>query len=199
MNLSTSLRYSGRIFTAEELETTRRIIAEDSGRSLAQISRLVCKEIGWYKPDGGLKDMRLRVVMLRMRENGLLTLPPPKPTKRKLIRQITTASDPYPSITERVDCLENLHLKPVESAKHSALWNEYIQRYHYLGYSPLPGAQIRYIAFSREIPLAAVGFGAAAWKTTARDDFIGWSKEERQKSSILLSITHVTCTIFAGG
>jgi len=26
----------------------------------------------------------------------------------------------------------------------SALWNEYIERYHYLGYTPLPGAQLRY-------------------------------------------------------
>ena len=26
----------------------------------------------------------------------------------------------------------------------SRLWNEFVQRYHYFGYKPLPGAQLRY-------------------------------------------------------
>jgi len=37
-----------------------------------------------------------------------------------------------------------------------------IERYHYLGYKPLPGAQIRYLVFAGFQLLAALGFGAAA-------------------------------------
>ncbi|MFC1641915.1 Druantia anti-phage system protein DruA [Myxococcota bacterium] len=66
-------------------------------------------------------------------------------------------------------------------ARHgSHLWNEYIDRYHYLGYQPLPGSQLRYFARTEGRVLTLLGFGAAAWKTAVRDPFIGWTSEQRQ-------------------
>jgi hypothetical protein len=59
------------------------------------------------------------------------------------------------------------------------LWNELIERHHYLRYKPLPGAQLRYLVFSDSHLLAALGFGASAWKVAPRDRWIGWSAEER--------------------
>jgi len=66
------------------------------------------------------------------------------------------------------------------------MWNELIDRYHYLGYHPLPGAQLRYLAFSGSQVLAALGFGAAAWKVAPRDEFIGWSSEQRVDNLALI-------------
>jgi hypothetical protein len=77
--------------------------------------------------------------------------------------------------------LEDLRLEAVERAS-SALWNEYIDRYHYLGYKPLAGAQLRYFANAGERVLGVLGFGAAAWKTGPRDTWIGWSREQRQRN-----------------
>ena len=57
-----------------------------------------------------------------------------------------------------------MHLEPVLSRPDSALWNEYIDRYHYLGHTPLPGAQLRYFARWEDRILALLGFGAPAWK-----------------------------------
>lgn len=55
-------------------------------------------------------------------------------------------------------------------------------RYHYLGHKTLPGAQLRYFIKSENgTVLALIGFGASAWKTAPRDQFIGWSKEQREK------------------
>ena len=59
---------------------------------------------------------------------------------------------------------------------------EYIDRYHYLCYKPLPGAKLRYFVKSREEIVALFGFGAAAWKTAPRDHFIGWNKEQRENN-----------------
>ncbi|MBK1633816.1 hypothetical protein CKO31_24385 [Thiohalocapsa halophila] len=56
-----------------------------------------------------------------------------------------------------------------------------IDRYHYLGYSPLPGAQLRYLIESEQGLLGALGFGAAAWKVAARDRWIGWERETRER------------------
>jgi hypothetical protein len=57
----------------------------------------------------------------------------------------------------------------------SHLHNEYLERYRYLGYQPLPGAQQRYFVRAGGAIVALLGFGAAAWKCRARDAFIGWS------------------------
>ena len=51
----------------------------------------------------------------------------------------------------------------------------------YLGYTPLPGAQQRYFAYSGATLLALLGFGAAAWQCAPRDRFIGWTHAQRQR------------------
>ncbi len=72
-----------------------------------------------------------------------------------------------------------LELRPVRQPAQSRLWNELIARYHYAGYARLPGAQVRYLAYADNRLLAALGFGAAAWRLYDRDAFIGWSDEQR--------------------
>ena len=82
--------------------------------------------------------------------------------------------------------LPGVHLEPVLSRPDSALWNEYIDRYHYLGHTPLPGAQLRYFARWEDRILALLGFGAPAWKTAPRDRFIGWRPSERERNLQLI-------------
>ena len=63
----------------------------------------------------------------------------------------------------------------------SRLWNELIARYHYLGYRPLSGAQMRYLVWSADGRLlAALGFGASAWQVQPRDRYIGWNDRQRR-------------------
>jgi hypothetical protein len=76
--------------------------------------------------------------------------------------------------------LPALHLEVV-GRQTGALWNEYIDRYHYLGYKPLPGAQLRYFATAGDQVVALLGFGAAAWMTAPRDAWIGWSAAQRER------------------
>ncbi len=59
-------------------------------------------------------------------------------------------------------------------------------RYHYLGHKPLPGAQLRYFVTVEEQIIAALGFGAAAWQTAPRDQFIGWSHKQRERNLPLI-------------
>ena len=71
-------RYYGRDFTAGEMALLRALIAVDPQPTRAGLSREFCRLIGWFKPDGGLKDMMARVTMLAMHRDGLVVLPPPK-------------------------------------------------------------------------------------------------------------------------
>ncbi len=140
----------------------------------------------WLKPDGKLKDMSCRVAMLRMHEDGVICLPPPKYIKRPAGKvQSTSVTDPQDLITRSVDLLPPLRIQIVTKSC-SALWNEYIERYHYLGYTPLPGAQLRYFIYAGEKLVALTGFGAAAWQTAPRDSFIGWDHEQRKRNLHLI-------------
>ncbi len=180
------MRYCGRDFTEQELDFIRRLIAEDPTRTRADISRRTCRALHWYKADGGLKEMSCRVVMLRMQEDGLIQLPPPRCKKPEIRIRLTSRTDPQPPIEQPVHTLPGLIFQLVRKGDNSRLWNEYIQRYHYLGYKALPGAQLRYIISVAQKPLALLGFGASAWQCAPRDQFIGWNHESRKRNLHLI-------------
>jgi len=73
-------------------------------------------------------------------------------------------------------------VQPVTTPAAARLWNEYIARYHYLGYTPLSGSQMRYEIFAGTQRVALISFGASAWKLAARERFIGWTEAQRQRN-----------------
>lgn len=176
-----SFRYCGRDFSTKEIAEIRHLIAENPTRTRADLSRLTCHAFGWIKPDGGLKEMSARVAMLRMQADGLITLPKPRRQRPDPRVRITSASDPGAVIEKPAGALVPLDMELVTSKPGSRLWNEYIQRYHYLGHKPLPGAQLRYFVHTADQIVALLGFGAAAWQTAPRDRFIGWTPDQRKE------------------
>ncbi len=81
--------YQGHDFTAGEMALLRALIAGPPPLSRHALSREFCRRIGWFKPDGGLKDMTARVAMLAMHNDGLITLPPQKWRKAIIFGQDT--------------------------------------------------------------------------------------------------------------
>jgi len=88
------MRYCGRDFSETELTLIRTLIAEDPRRTRADLSRLACRAMHWLKPDGGLKDMSCRVAMLRMQNDGLIQLPPPRCSRPQANILISIETDP---------------------------------------------------------------------------------------------------------
>ncbi len=176
-------RYCGRHFTADERQTIRHLIEAHPSASRAQLSRQVCELFHWCKPNGELKDMTCRVAMLRMQADGLITLPaaqrcPP----RQPAYLATAATDPQPLLVRPVHELPGLSLRQVAGAANSRLWNETIARYHYLGYTPMAGSQMRYFVYAGTDQVALLSFAASAWKLAARERFIGWEDDQRQRN-----------------
>lgn len=176
-----SYRYCGRNFTAAELKVIDNIIRTPDHPVRAEISRRVCRELRWYRPNGQLKDMSCRVALLRMQRDGLISLPLPRNGNGNgnIRIRLNAHSAPGSELSGRVDNYP-FDIEIVDSTEQSRLWNEYIARYHYLGYTPLPGAQIRYMVKSDQKVLAVLGFGAAAWKMAPRDRWLGWTTAQRQ-------------------
>jgi len=74
-----------------------------------------------------------------------------------------------------------LRLQLVEDLASRRLFQQYLQRYHPLGYRVPYGAQLRYLvrAVSQDV-LACLLFTSAAWKMAPRDTWIGWTDQARQ-------------------
>ena len=179
---NTGMRYCGREFSSEDIVLINSLIAEGLNRQ--QLSRRFCDKVGWLKHDGGLKDMSCRVAFLQMHRDGLISLPVPRKPYNRPGTKRTLLAEPQPEILQPAGG----HELEIELANKgdSALWNEYMDRYHYLGYFPLPGAQLRYFVRSGGQALALLGFGAAAWKTEPRDSHIGWDAETRKRNLHLI-------------
>jgi hypothetical protein len=180
------MRYCGRNFSDDDIKRIQSLIAEDATRSRAELSRLTCQALAWYKPDGGLKDMSARVAMLRMQEDGHIQLPLPRNKRPDPSVRITSKTDQGEAIVMPASRLSPLSLELVKQKNQSRLWNEYIQRYHYLGHKLLPGAQLRYFVYANNQLIALLGFGAAAWQTAPRDNYIGWTHEQRKRNLHLI-------------
>jgi hypothetical protein len=74
-----------------------------------------------------------------------------------------------------------LFLQPVNQSDLSAIYSGLTEQWHYLGYTPMAGAQVRYWVGWPEGWLGAIGFGAGAWSVAARDPYIGWRPVQRQR------------------
>ncbi len=121
--------------------------------------------------------------------NGVFKLPPPRNGNHngKPYRRRTPLAEPEPLLQVRAPReLGTLQLQLVSERHDSHLHNEYLDRYHYLGYQPLPGAQLRYFVRADQRIVALLGFGAAAWTLKPRDCFIGWTANQRHQSLHLL-------------
>ena len=176
------MRYCGRDFTEGEIDLIRELLRTPT-MNRARLSREVCERLRWRRENGGLKDMSCRVALLRMQTDGLISLPAPRNPK-----PVTYRSYPHieqailePATLPTID-LARITVEPVLIRADSLLWNAYIERHHYLGHQLMPGAQLRYFVRAAGHIIAALGFGASAWKVKPRDQIIGWTAEQRQRN-----------------
>ncbi len=178
----------GKPFGKKELKLIIEEIKIAQPLTRAEIARRVCKRLNWKNAGGKYQEMSTKVALLRLHRAKLIKLPPPLQIngngKKIKLRKIEMPL-PIPIIMP-VDKLQNLKLFRVKGKKASALYNALIERYHYLGYKPMAGAQIRYFIKCKEGLLGVIGFGASAWKISPRDKFIGWEVFIREKNLHLI-------------
>lgn len=172
------MQMCGRYFSQSDIDWIRGQLQNRPELTRIGLSRLFCQKFGWYKPDGGLKEMSCRVAMLRLERAGRIRLPAPR-TRPAPVKTIGRTAQGEPKAPFDIDARQKLVIVPV-TTKTSALWNELIDRYHYLGYRRMGGAQMRFFVHAASHCVAVLGFSAAAWRVAPRDGFIGWSDTQRK-------------------
>jgi len=71
---------------------------------------------------------------------------------------------------------------PASGSPEEHLCHHYLATHHYLGFQRTVGENLKYLVRDRHgRNLACMLFGAAAWKTKPRDQFIGWTDAIRTR------------------
>jgi len=178
----------GRPVTPQDLDLIRSLVYQYREQGRTFISKELCRIWNWHQPNGALKDMACRELLRRLEQKGLLRLPPPKididrKQKKPFPKALPHETDP---LTGRLKEFLPIDFKMIRGSPQEALSNSLIHQYHYLGYRQTVGPCLKYMAYIQNRPIACLSWGAAAWKVSCRDQFIGWSLSARTKNLSLI-------------
>ena len=188
--METIITYRRRSVSKQDIKTINKIIEEYPGKSRRFISQEVCRKWDWRQPNGVLKDMVCRSLLLILDSEGFIKLPPRKCTppnplaNRKEPTWVEVEQTPFQSSLR--DLLP-IKLVLVRKTRFEKIFNGLVDEHHYLGYTQPVGEHLKYIAFSNDRPIACLAWGSAPWYIGARDRFIGWSKKIRENNLHLIA------------
>ena len=187
--MHTVLRYRGRDFTQDDVLFIRQLIAAHPEDSRCALSRKLCKAWNWVQPNGHLKDMVCRGLMLALHRQGEITLPPARKTNaipganRK--KPLSLKVDETPFIKTLGEM--SLEFRQVRRTGQENLFASLLKDYHYLGYTQPVGEHLKYMVFAEDRPIACLSWSSAPRHIGCRDRFIGWTKTIREKNLSLIA------------
>jgi hypothetical protein len=188
--LEKTVSFCGRVLTVRELSLVRQIIADFPRLSQAELGYTICELLEWRRPNGKLKSPECVEWLQKWQQlNGLPSLPELRVTKPRGAHRfhVDPQCDPQPPLRGRLADYQPLRFQLIDNLAGRHVFQQYIQRYHPLGYRVPYGAQLRYLvrAPSQDV-LACLLFTSAAWKMAPRDSWIGWSDPARRANLPLL-------------
>jgi hypothetical protein len=172
-----------RTISDSDIKEIQDTVHEHWTKGRKEISRVLCRQWQWFQPNGRLKDMACREILLTLKRKGLITLPPPlhnanNHKRNKTIIKIDIDQTP---LEQKLSALPPVKLKMVRSTEAQPLYNSLVHYHHYLGYRQIVGNHLKYIAYIGDRPAACLGWGSAAWSVKSSDDFIGWDKKTKEQ------------------
>lgn len=182
-------QYRSRKLHADDIAFIKVVIDCHFLRGRSYISRELCKSWNWIQPNGKLKEYAARDLLLRLEEQGFISLPPRIQQKNNLTPKVF---DQIPLFGKRT--LEGIIteydppvIQVVKDPHESYLWGYLLHHYHYLGCPRLVGEHIRHIVRIGNQVVACLGWASAAWKVKGRDSFIGWDETTKRTNLHLIA------------
>ena len=174
-----STTFFGRRFTRRQIAEVQQMIATFPALSRKELAQTICEHLHWHTPSGGNRVKAALGMLEQLEQAGILRLPPKRTQNmRSGPRQPvvpTRHSDPQPRIESGLRELQPLRLQLVEQEQQTRLWNEYVERHHYLGYRQPMGPHLRYFLLDRQgRQLGCLLFSQATHSLACRDAWVGW-------------------------
>jgi len=179
-----SILQSGREIKGEELDEIQETVKLFPSLSRCELARTICEHLGWLTASGSYKTDACLKLLGRLEATGHVTLPGKRAISRPRLAPIvfTSRTDPRDEICCTIRDVAPVIATVVNGKAETALWNEYLSRYHYLGYKKPFGCWLRYFIDSRRGTLGCLLFQGAAKALRARDEWIGWTKNQRLRN-----------------
>ncbi len=184
------LRYRGREVSESEVAFLRRLIVEHPGESRRELSKRVCEAWGWVQPNGALRDMVCRGLMLQLHRAGLIELPPRRcrpPNNVAAHRRPRALDVEQTPLRAVLSAIQPLRFQQVRRSADERLFDVLLEAHHYLGYTRPVGEHLKYLVWSGDRALACLAWSSAPRHLGPRDRFIGWSAEARRRNIHLLA------------
>jgi hypothetical protein len=186
------LKYRGRAVTDADVIFIRELIAANPGASRRALSTKLCEAWNWVQPNGALRAMVCRGLMLRLDRAGLIELPPVRQvTLNPLARRAIERRKPALTTTAEIDttplCCNLSEIRPLEFRQvrrtpEEGLFNALLERYHFLGYAQPVGEHVKFLVYGVGRPIACLAWSSAPRHLGPRDRFIGWPAEARRRN-----------------
>jgi len=169
----------GRRFSEREIEQICETVELFPGLALTALTATICEHLGWHTAGGRPKGAACAKLLVKLEGRGLLRAPK-KRGRRGWKRTVvpTERTDPGAPIEGTLTGMGDVRLKVMEREE-KKLVNEYLQRYHPLGYRQPFGYRMRYFIDSDRGKLGCLLFSGAAKSLGTRDRWIGWTEEQR--------------------
>ena len=183
------LSYRHRVITEDDIVFIRKLIADHPGTSRKALSRKLCEAWNWVQANGALRDMVCRGLMLMLHREGLIELPPARPSVFDLIKRgrpslVSVDEAPLQMSLAELGVLE---VRQVRRTPEEALFNSLLQQYHYLGYTQPVGEHLKFLVCAQGRPVACLAWSSAPRHLGSRDRFIGWGQQARLANIRLLA------------
>jgi hypothetical protein len=177
---------SGRAFSAQEIEQIRETVAWLPGLARRELAATVCEHLHWYTATGTAKIQACRSLLERLEAAGLVQLPArrmrPNASGPRAEVPLSERTAAQASLSGPLSAIAPVRLEPVRQAWEEGLWNEYVERFHPLGYRGAFGYRLRYFIRAADgQALGCVLLAGAARAIAVRDRWIGWSERTRQR------------------
>ncbi len=174
------LMQSGRRISEQEIEQICETVELFPRLAFTELVATICEHMGWYTAAGGLKENACEKLLRKLEARGMLKLPEKLRrgggARGKII--LTEKTAPGSQIAASLTDLSSVGLEVVQGPQ-KRLWNEYVQRYHPLGYKQPFGYRMRYFIVCKKGRLGCLLFSGAAKELGARERWIGWTAEQR--------------------
>jgi hypothetical protein len=177
--------YRGREIHQEDILYIRALIERHPKASRRTLSTQLCEAWQWCQPNGALRDMVCRGMLLMLERAGQISLPPVSYVRHNpLANRVRPEPSPIDTtpIEDRLRNLQPLEFRQVRRLPEEALFNSLLEQYHYLNYTQPVGEQLKYLVWAQGRPVACLAWSSAPRHLGSRDRYIGWSAEARRRN-----------------
>jgi len=171
----------GREINRDDIVQIQETVATFGGLSRCELAQTVCEHLEWRTASGSNKVDACLKLLEKLEQQGYFRLPVKHVCSRKALVKpiITERTQPESEIVGSLSDVGLVNLRIAADREERGLWNEFISRYHYLGYKQPFGYPLRYFIESERAKLGCMLFSGAAKSIEIRDRWIGWNDGDR--------------------